>query len=463
MSSFRSSARGLGTCSPLLRTLGFLLCLGIATPIAAQLFPLGDELQANTYTTGDQQRPGVALGPDGRFVVVWESDGSSGDDAAETSIQAQPFDSAGAPAGAELQVNSITTSFQGYPAVAIDDSGTFVVVWQSDGVDLSGYAVQGQLLDLDGFPIGNEFQVNTTTSYNQAFASVDMAAGGEFVVAWLSYGYAGGPPTGYDILAQRYDSAGAPMGPELVVNTSFTTGYQLFPSVSIADSGAFVVTWVSNLSAGTDSDGNSIQSQRFDDLGAPVGPGIQVNSATGGDQGSPDVALAGDGSFVVVWQSDDPGDGTDTDETSVRAQRFAADGTPTGAEFQVNSFTTGSQVHPEVTFGFGGDFVVAWQNNAPTPDDPTGANIRARRFGADGTPKGDEIQINTTTPGNQEIPSIATNPAGDLLATWQSATSAGTDTDQTSVQAQSLSFLTPPFFSDGFESGDTSGWSSVME
>ena len=187
-------------------------------PVAAQLFPLGEELQANSYTTGDQQRSGVALGPDGRFVAVWESAGSAGDDASETSIQAQPFDAEGVAEGAELQVNSITTSFQGYPAVAIDDSGTFVVVWQSDGVALSGYSVQGQLLDIDGFPIGNEFRVNTTTSYNQAFASVDMAASGEFVVAWLSYGYAGGPPTGYDILAQRYDAAGAPMGPELVVN-----------------------------------------------------------------------------------------------------------------------------------------------------------------------------------------------------------------------------------------------------
>ncbi|MEM7583844.1 MAG: hypothetical protein AAF560_10725 [Acidobacteriota bacterium] len=49
----------------------------------------GDDVQVNTYTTGDQGEPRVARGADGSFAVVWSSNGSAGTDDSVTSIQAQ--------------------------------------------------------------------------------------------------------------------------------------------------------------------------------------------------------------------------------------------------------------------------------------------------------------------------------------------------------------------------------------
>ena len=46
--------------------------------------------------------------------------------------------------GPEFRVNTYTTSTQASPSVASDPNGNFVVVWQSDGQDGSGYGVYGQ-------------------------------------------------------------------------------------------------------------------------------------------------------------------------------------------------------------------------------------------------------------------------------------------------------------------------------
>ncbi|MCG8455583.1 MAG: hypothetical protein MI919_04825, partial [Holophagales bacterium] len=51
----------------------------------------------------------------------------------------------GSAVGAEIQVNTYTTSFQDSPSVAVDADGDFVVVWTSngsDGTDNSSYSIQ---------------------------------------------------------------------------------------------------------------------------------------------------------------------------------------------------------------------------------------------------------------------------------------------------------------------------------
>ena len=63
----------------------------------------------------------------------------------------------------------------------------------------------------------------------------------------------------------------------------------------------------------------------------------------------------GAGRFVVVWQGiTDLASGN----TEVFAQRYAADGTPLGGEFRVNTYTTGRQRIPRVAADLLGDFVV---------------------------------------------------------------------------------------------------------
>ncbi len=161
----------------------------------------------------------------------------------------------------DVQVNSYTTGGQGFPSMAMDADGDFVVVWHSAGsagADSAGYSIQGQRFASDGSVVGTEFQVNSYTTGNQDFPAVAMDSDGDFVVAWESYGSVGTDSSDKSVQGQRFASDGSVLGAELQVNT-YTSSAQIRPSVAMESDGDFVVVWASNGSDGTDSDFFSIQ------------------------------------------------------------------------------------------------------------------------------------------------------------------------------------------------------------
>ena len=103
--------------------------------------PLGPEFPVNSQTLDDQINSSVALDPSGNFVVVWQSDLQDG---SYEGVFGQRYASSGAPIGPEFRVNTYTTGIQEDPAVASDASGNFVVVWRSNGQDGSYSGVFGQ-------------------------------------------------------------------------------------------------------------------------------------------------------------------------------------------------------------------------------------------------------------------------------------------------------------------------------
>jgi hypothetical protein len=196
----------------------------------------------------------VAADTAGNFVVVWSSDTQDGSD---DGIYGQRYASSGVPLGPEFRVNTYTTNGQTTPSVAADTAGNFVVTWES-AQDGSSYGVFGQRYDNAGAPLGPEFRVNTYTTNGQSKPSVAADTAGNFVVVWesdqdgLSIG----------VFGQRYDNAGAPLGPEFRVNT-YTTNGQTTPSVATGTAGNFVVAWTSYTQDGS-SDG--VFGQRYDQI-----------------------------------------------------------------------------------------------------------------------------------------------------------------------------------------------------
>src|SRR5207244_6596259 len=126
---------------------------------------------------------------------------------------------------------------------------------------------------------GRQAQVHTYTPGYQRYAAVTGDGAGNFVVVWESGGSAGSDTDGYSIQGQRYDSAGTPVGGQFQVNT-YTTGDQYHPTVAGDGAGNFVVVWESKGSAGSDTSGRSIQGQRYDSTGTPVGGQFQENTCT---------------------------------------------------------------------------------------------------------------------------------------------------------------------------------------
>ncbi|MFC1482417.1 DUF4215 domain-containing protein, partial [Myxococcota bacterium] len=332
--------------------------------------PMGGEFQVNSFTTNNQQHSVVAQAFDGSLVVVWASDGQDG---SGYGIFAQRFDSAGNPVGGEFQVNSYTTGWQNIPALAVASDGSFVVVWESYG-DGDSLGVFGKRFDSMGNPVSGEFQINSFVSGDQKYPAVVVAENGNHVVVWQSDDQDG---SWEGIFAQRFDSAGNPVGGEFQVN-SYTADRQWYPDVSLDGSAGFVIVWQSN---GQDGDSFGIFAQRYDSAGFPIGGEFQVNTYTTYDQGWPAVAQAGDGSFVVTWASgfqDGSGYG-------IFAQKYSNAGNPVGGEFQVNSYTTSTQTYPAVAVAGNGSFVIVWQSDG---QDGNSSGIFAQRFDAAGNPIG---------------------------------------------------------------------------
>ena len=150
--------------------------------------------------------------------------------------------------------------------------------------------------------------------------------------------------------------------------------------------------------------------------GAAGGTEARVNSSTANTQTIPataqkQVAVAADGSYVVVWASDHASSGN----YEIYARRFNADGSAATGEIQVNQTTTGVQTYPTVACDASGNFVVMWQG-----PDANSTGTFARRFSAAGTALANEFQVNTTTSGEQREGAIAMAADGRFVIGWSS-------------------------------------------
>lgn len=150
--------------------------------------PAGDELAISEHTTVEQLQPSVTASSNGDLVVVWLSDPPED---TGRGVYGRRFDSTGDPVGGDFHVNSFTSGYQFEPAVAIDPSGDFVVVWHSSLQDGSDSGVFGQHFDANGERLGGEFQVNSYTTGAQAYARVASLGSSTFVAVWNSEGQDG--------------------------------------------------------------------------------------------------------------------------------------------------------------------------------------------------------------------------------------------------------------------------------
>ena len=104
------------------------------------------------------------------------------------------------------------------------------------------------------------------------------------------------------------------------------------------------------------------------------------------EQQNPSIAMAKDGRFVVAWEAyQDLDDHTPIPPSDIFARRFASDGTPLGDDFQVNTYTTGQQHVRAVAIDDAKEFVIVWTGR---PD----FSVEGRRYDAAGAPQGRRVR-----------------------------------------------------------------------
>jgi hypothetical protein len=216
--------------------------------------------------------------------------------------------------------------------------------------------------------------------------------------------------------------AATPLAVEFQVNTH-TSSSQYLPDIAMAANGAFVVVWEHY---DYDSSRREIIAQRFDSSGGAVGGELVVSSFTFGNR-YPRVAADAEGDFVVVWSSTSRFVSADA-LVEVYGRRFDSTGVATEPEFRVNTHTLDLQFQAAVAVDADGDFVVTWigigQDGDPGPGINGAPGIVAQRFASSGARLGGEFLVNSYTPGFQFDPAIAVEDDGDFVITWDSESDA---------------------------------------
>jgi hypothetical protein len=200
---------------------------------------------------------------------------------------------------------------------------------------------------------------------------------------------------------------GVPLGTEFRVNTQ-TQGFQRLPAVAQDTLGNFVVVWGGYVTGA----GEEILGQRYIASGAPSGAEFRVNTSTTGFQYRPAVASDPLGNLVVAWESPHAGGSYD-----VFGQRYAASGAPVGSEFRMNTYTSSQQVNVSVAADPSGSFVVVWQS---AYQDGSDFGVFGQRYSSSGAPVGPEFRVNTYTTDRQSEPSVAADSGGSFVVVWQS-------------------------------------------
>jgi hypothetical protein len=312
---------------------------------------VGAEFQVNSYTTGCQgthHAVDAASDPDGNVTVVWSSFpcfGRPSQDGSDSGVYAQRYDAFGLRRGSEFRVNTYTTSDQGFPSVASNAAGDFVVVWTSLDQNRPGHGVFGQRFDRSGEPVGGEFQVDVAPVVN-LHPSVASDAAGNFVVAWTSYTPEFRPVS---VVARRFAASGAPVGSEFRVDTATTAELVSGGDVAMRADGRFVVSWTVASDLGW---GSRVRVRRFDSAGVPQGDELNLCSFLRTCH-EPSVTMDSGGAFVVAWSEHY----SSPWEFNVAAARYDAAGAPRGTIFPVGGFPRWS---PSAAADSSGNLIVAY-------------------------------------------------------------------------------------------------------
>lgn len=322
------------------------------------------------------------------------------------------------PLGTSFRVSSCTTCRQEIPAVAGSKSGGFLAIWEGKTV-ADPLGISGRLYTSAGTPQAADFAVAKDVTPDQYDAAVTLDSKGNYVAVWSAVA-AGNS----EIIAQRFQSNGAPLGAAFKVNQDAagtpTIPADYKPAVAPTGGSGFVVAWLNLLPASSTFQGTPPQvlARRFDSSGKPIGTQIKLNTGLVNDA-RPEVCVDTSGKIITVWTSVDRFRPFLPSKYGISMRRLSAAGAPLAAE-EVVAPPISINLRPAVSCGNGSTFVVVWHSElAPAQ---VFADILGQRFSRQGRKIGAAFRINTVTTGEQRNPSISHDKKGNFVVVWQTST-----------------------------------------
>ncbi|MFH0947277.1 MAG: hypothetical protein V2A76_18975 [Planctomycetota bacterium] len=229
-----------------------------------------------------------------------------------------------------------------------------------------------------------------------------------------------------DVYARLFDRDGNPLADDFLVNPTVNWGEQDETYVSVDPvSGDFVIVWSDR--HGNDGDQMGIGGRFYAADGTPYGSEFILNTHTAASQFEPHASFSPSGRVFVVWTDA----GTDGSAGAV-GRIFTRYGTAVTGEILINEPSTFTQIDPSVSCDRAGNFVVAFVDASGATGDPR--EVLARRFDQNGVALGGQFLVNSISTGMQRDPIVAVNSNGEFVVVFQDES--GTDGDGWGVFAR---------------------------
>ena len=294
---------------------------------------------------------------------------------------------------------------------ALADGG-WIVGW----IDYASYSAPGvfvfQRFAADGTALGDRVQLDcgaTTLSTSLVPAVIELADH-SLLVSWNALNPA-------EVWSVRYDLTGHLLGPIEQI-TDNAAAYHGYVHAAALPDGGWLNLWYQS--------DERLCFQRFDADGTRIGGETLVDPTIATDPEMFDLQILPDGCWGVGWDAI----GSMYMREDIYLRRFAADGTPVGAEIQVNhehNTAIDFLAPPRIAVLQDGGWVVTWALQTNTWE--RSVEIHMQRFDADGVALGGEQLVNTTTAFNQYEPDAIGLPDGGWMVFWTTGTGDTTHTD----------------------------------
>ena len=224
---------------------------------------------------------------DGGFTLLYATNNDAG-----PGLRIQDFDAAGQPTSAPFIFG---TDFSG----GTNDSARFVELpgggyavgynffgpgqdfWDVKFILIDGDGNVGDPLDVDANGPGRQFDPRVETNGDNLF------------ISWRD-------DTDQQVIGQILGLDGAPLGNEFLIHST-TTGEYRDPQIGVFSNGNYVVTFTATDAPGADSESGSARARLFSPTGVPLGDEFVLNEEAGGFQGAPNVTVLPDDSFMVSY------------------------------------------------------------------------------------------------------------------------------------------------------------------
>jgi hypothetical protein len=154
------------------------------TPSAAgDALAAANEQRINAVWEGDQVNLALLASPTGYMAACWESPGGDG----PTDVKCQTFTTSNfAVRTPEFQVAERTLGAQASPSLALDATGSLIVAFESDGIDIAGRAILMRRMSIQGPASGLRVMPHRFSGGDQTHPWVAPLEDGRLWVGWES-------------------------------------------------------------------------------------------------------------------------------------------------------------------------------------------------------------------------------------------------------------------------------------